>query len=113
MSPLAQNSIAPDLSLTVADDPAASRYVLRADGVLAATAKYTLSPGKIELVFTELLPGFEGRGLGAHFAAAVLDDLRARHLAVVTHCVFFRTFIEDHPGYNDLVARPGLRIAAG
>jgi predicted GNAT family acetyltransferase len=93
-------------SSTVADDPAVSRYELLVDGELAATANYSLAAQKIVFTYTELMPGFEGRGLGQQLAADVLEDVRRRQLAVVARCPFFSTFIEDHPGYGDLVDPP-------
>jgi uncharacterized protein len=89
--------------ITVADDPSLCRYELLVDGELAATANYLLGPSKIIFSYTELMPGFEGRGLGNQLANAVLDDVRQRGLTVVARCAFFSTFIEDHPDYEDLV----------
>src|ERR1700722_8159023 len=94
-------SDARNFSVSVADDPSADRYELLVDGDLAATANYVLLPGKIVFSYTELMPGFEGRGLGQQLASAVLDDVRQRGLGVVARCPFFVTFIEDHPDYGD------------
>jgi predicted GNAT family acetyltransferase len=89
--------------ITVTDDAAQSRYVLRIDGTPAAAAAYLMAQGRIRFTFTELLPGFEGRGLGRQLAIATLDDVRQRGLKVIARCPFFSTFIEDHPQYQDLV----------
>jgi predicted GNAT family acetyltransferase len=103
---------------TVADDPEAHRYELLVDGQVAALANYSITPGKIVFLYTELLPGFEGRGLGQQLANAVLDDVRRRGLVVGARCPFFSTFIEDNPSYGDLVdppltrPMPTLRVAA-
>ncbi len=105
--------------ISVADDTSASRYELLVDGELAATANYTLAPGKIIFLYTELMRGFDGRGLGPQLASAVLDDVRGRRLVVVARCPFFSTFIEDHAEYGDLVdpslaqTLPALRLVAG
>jgi predicted GNAT family acetyltransferase len=114
MSPVARS-----FPISIADDPSLNRYELLVDGELAATANYLLVARKIVFNYTELLPGFEGRGLGQQLATAVLDDVRQRQLTVVARCPFFSTFIEDHPGYGDLVdpplaeSMPMLRIARG
>jgi len=114
MSPVARS-----FPITIADDPTVSRYELLVDGELAATANYLMASGKIVFRYTELMPGFEGRGLGQQLASAVLDDVRQRGLLVVARCPFFSTFIEDHPGYSDLVdppladTVPILRMAGG
>ena len=112
MSPVART-----FPITVADDPAAQRYELLVDGQLAASAHYSLTSGKIVFHYSELLPGFEGRGLGPQLANAVLDDVRQRGLVVGARCPFFSTFIEDNPGYSDLLdppvdqTMPSLRVA--
>ena len=112
MSPVART-----FPISIADDPTVCRYELLVDGELAATANYLLSADTITFRYTELQPGFEGRGLGPQLARAVLDDVRQRGLTVVARCPFFSTFIEDHPEYGDLVdesmavAIPMLRVA--
>jgi predicted GNAT family acetyltransferase len=104
------------LPIRVVDDPSRDRYELYVEGALAATANYGRNRATIVLRYTELMAGFEGRGLGQHLATAVLDDVRQRGLVVVARCPFFSTFIEDHPAYCDLVdpplaAAPLLRVA--
>jgi hypothetical protein len=105
--------------ITVADDPASSRYELLVDGEVAATANYLMTANKIVFRYTELRSGFEGRGLGQQLASAVLDDVRQRGLTVIARCPFFSTFIEDHPRYSDLIdpplaaSVPALRVAGG
>jgi hypothetical protein len=113
MSPVART-----FPISIADDATACRYELLVDGALAATANYALATSTITFRYTELMPGFEGRGLGPQFARAVLDDVRQRGLTVVARCPFFSTFIEDHPDYDDLLeapiaaAIPMLRVAS-
>lgn len=105
--------------ISVTDDPSANRYELLVDGQLAATANYLLTSGRITFVYSELMRGFDGRGLGQQLASAVLDDVRRRRLMVVARCPFFSTFIEDHPDYADLVdpslgaTSRSLRLVAG
>ena len=57
------------------------------------------------LLHTEVLPSFEGKGLGARLVAGALDDIRARGLRVVPFCPFVRAYIRRHPDYADLVVR--------
>jgi uncharacterized protein len=113
MSPVART-----FPISIADDPTTCRYELLVNGALAATANYVLTADTITFRYSELRSGFEGRGLGPQFARAVLDDVRQRGLTVVARCPFFSTFIEDHPGYDDLLdapvaaAVPMLRVAS-
>ena len=73
--------VRPTFPITVADDPRLCRYELLVGGDLAATANYVLGPSRIIFSYSELMPGFEGRGLGNQLAKAVLDDVRQRGLA--------------------------------
>lgn len=90
----------------VTDNPAAHRYELRVDGVLAALAAYELLPGRIVFTHTETKDGFEGRGLAGRLAAAALDDSRTRNLVVVPRCPYIAEYIRRHPEYEDLTTAP-------
>ncbi len=92
--------------ITTADDADRERYEIRADGRLAGFLRYRAAPGQIELIHTEVLDDFEGRGLGGRLIAFALDDARARGLAVIPTCPFVADYIRRHPGYADLVRRP-------
>jgi predicted GNAT family acetyltransferase len=90
-------------AITVADNPAANRYEIHVNGELAGFTTYRLEPGRIVFRHMETLDAFAGKGLGARQAAAVLDDARARGLRVVPQCPFIKTYVADHPEYQDLV----------
>lgn len=90
--------------LSVSDNPAAARYELHADGALAGFVNYRLTGKAIALLHTEVDPELEERGLGSRMVRGVLDDARARGLAVRPVCPFVVTFIEHHHEYADLVA---------
>ena len=90
--------------VVVADNPAASRYEIRVGNQLAGFANYRTEPDRIIVTHTEIDPTFEGRGFGNRLAAATLDDLRRRHLAVTPQCPFMAKYIDEHPDYADLVA---------
>ena len=85
------------------DEPEEARYAARAGGRLAGIAAYRLRPGAIVFTHTEVLPEFEGQGVGGAIARAALDDARDRGLAVVPHCAFIAAWIGRHPDYEDLV----------
>ena len=88
---------------SVVDNPAASRYELRADGELAGFVEYRLRDQVISLVHTEVDPRFQGAGLATHLARFSLDDARKRHLAVLPFCPYIQAWITKHPEYTDLV----------
>ena len=87
----------------VRDVPERSRFEIHVDGQRAGLAAYRTRPGEVTIYHTEIDPAFEGRGLGSALARAALDDLRARGVAVLPVCPFFRSWIQRHPDYADLV----------
>jgi len=95
--------------LRVVDNPAERRYEALVGDQPAGIVTYRLRPGQIVFLHTEVLPAFEGRGIGSRLAAGVLDDARSRGLSVVPRCPFIAAYIRRHPAYADLVA--GLAAA--
>jgi predicted GNAT family acetyltransferase len=92
-------------NIAVQDNPGESRYELLLDDHVVGEALYRSAPDHIVLLHTEVLPSFEGRGLGARLVAGALDDIRARGLRVVPFCPFVRAYLRRHPEYADLVVR--------
>ncbi|MDP9483527.1 MAG: N-acetyltransferase [Chloroflexota bacterium] len=95
------------MAIEIVDRPDQSRYEISVDGALAGIATYQLGDGEITFIHTEIDRAFGGQGLGSRLAAHVLDDARARSLGVRPLCPFIRRYIRSHPGYQDLVRRPG------
>ena len=87
----------------VVDNDGQKRYELWADGTLAGLITYTLEPGAIVLVHTEVDTQFEGRGLGSRLVRGALDDIRNRNLKLVPLCPFVRAYLRRHPDDRDLV----------
>jgi predicted GNAT family acetyltransferase len=90
-------------TIRVTDNRERQRYEAFVDGHLAAYATYELRRGEITFLHTRTEPAFEGRGVGSHLAAAVLDDARRRGLRVTPRCPFIAAYIERHPEYGDVV----------
>ena len=88
----------------VVDNPAALRYELWTDEVLAGWIQYTRSGDVVTLVHTDVDPAFEGRGLGSVLVAGTLDDVRARGKRIRPLCPFVAAYLRRHPEYADLVA---------
>ena len=86
------------------DNAAARRYEFHVDDALAGFVTYEVKPDRVVLVHTEVLPAFEGHGIGGRLAQAVLDDVRSRGLKAVPRCPFIAEYIRRHPDYADLVA---------
>lgn len=90
-----------EISITRRDEK--KRYELEVDGTFAAFADYLPGSGRLDFVHTEVLPQYEGRGLGSKLARYVLDDARGQGLKVVASCPFVAKYIQGHPQYQDLV----------
>lgn len=87
----------------VEDNPEAHRYEVFVDDELAGFAEYHDTPGVRTMYHTVVDPSFGGRGIGGKLAAAALDDVRAKGLAVVPTCPFIAGFIQRNPDYADLL----------
>lgn len=92
-----------------ADNTERHRYELRKGGEVAAFAEYNLLEGALMFTHTEVLPQFEGQGLGSRLAKAALDDVRQRGLRAIPQCPFIAGYIRKHPEYLDLVAEEHRR----
>ena len=90
-------------AVAVADAPEHHRYEARIDSDLAGYAVYQLGEGQVVFTHTQVLPAFEGQGVGRALAAAALDDVRARGLRVVPLCPFIAAYIRRHREYADLL----------
>jgi len=92
--------------ISVANQPERNRYELSSAGSLAGFLAYRRREGSLDLVHTEILPEYEGKGLAAQLVREALDDLRACGQKMVPSCSYVATFVQRHPQYQDLVA-PG------
>jgi uncharacterized protein len=91
--------------MDVVDNRSELRYEIRVDEELAGTIRYTLDPGVITLVHTEVEPRHEGEGVGSALVKGALDDIRARDLRLRPLCPFVAEYLRRHPEYDTLVYR--------
>jgi uncharacterized protein len=94
-----------DATTTVRDNAPAHRYEVAVDGEVAGFVQYRARPGLIALIHTEIDGRMGGRGLGSTLIGAVLEDARAKGLAVLPFCPFANAYIKRHPEDRDLVPR--------
>jgi predicted GNAT family acetyltransferase len=87
----------------VTDNEPAEQYEARVEGELAGTLEYVVKRGRLALVHTEVLPAYEGRGVGSALARFALAEARHRHLRVIATCPFVRSYVERHPETHDIV----------
>ena len=93
----------------LSDNEGAHRYELRVGGELAAYAEYNLVKNGVLFTHTEVLPAFEGRGIGSAIARYALDDVRRRSLQAIPVCQFIAGYLRKHPEYHDLVSPESRR----
>ena len=86
------------------------RYEVHVDGVLAGLAEYKLLDRAVLFTHTEILPAFEGQGLGSKLARYALDDVRTKGVWAIPVCSFMTGYIHKHPEYIDHV-KPEARRA--
>jgi uncharacterized protein len=87
----------------IRDRPETRRYEVTVDGVPAGFADYERSEGRITFTHSEMDDAFAGRGLAGLLARKSLDDARAAQESVLPMCPFYRSWIQRHPDYTDLV----------
>lgn len=92
----------PDISM--ADRPERERYEIVVDGELAGFVQYRERNGALDLVHTEVLPAFEGRGLAGRVAQYALDDARRKGRQIVPSCSYIARYVERRPELQDLLA---------
>lgn len=96
-------------AIAIANAPERDRYEARIDGKLVGFAAYQLTPTLVVFTHTEVLPEYEGRGIGLALAHAALDAIRTEGVReVLPLCPFIKAWIGRHPAYVPLVfgARP-------
>jgi uncharacterized protein len=102
------------MDIEVREAPERQRYEAVVDGTVAGFAVYRDYRGVRVFTHTEVLPAFEGRGVGTALARGALDQVRASGLTVVAQCPFIRSYIERQPEYADLVdADLDARLTSG
>jgi hypothetical protein len=94
------------MDVTVIDVPERTRYEARVDGELAAFVDYIPTDELLAFTHTEVLPAFEGKGVGSALVRDALDDVRARQRSVLAVCPFVSGWMARHrEDYGDLLYR--------
>jgi len=89
----------------VTDNPAASRFEILTDQGAAILA-YRHRGDDLDLMHLEVPRALEGRGYAAALATAALDQARREGIRIIPSCPYVKAFLQRHPEYADLVARP-------
>jgi predicted GNAT family acetyltransferase len=92
------------VDLDVRDEPELGRYEARSPEGLAGFTRYDQGgDGLFVFTHTEVLPAYEGQGVGGTLVRGALDDVRRRGGRVEARCTFVRSWLDRHPDYQDLV----------
>lgn len=95
----------------MADVPDKERFEARTPGgELAGFVTYQLTGRIVVYTHTEVLPEFEGQGIGSRLARAVMDDARQRERTVVPICPYIAGWLDKHTEYDDIVARTTRKV---
>lgn len=89
--------------ITVEEEPAAHRFVVRVDGAEAGGAYYRRVDDRVVFTHTEVDDAYGGRGVGSALARSALDAVRARGERVVPLCPFLAAYLDRHPADADLI----------
>ncbi|MBM3853694.1 MAG: N-acetyltransferase [Verrucomicrobia bacterium] len=103
-----------DWTGAVRHDPTAGSFALEVQGRRAHLA-YRSEAGTMTITHTFVPPELRGRGLAEVLVRAALDQARVERCRVVPECTYAARFLERHPDFGDLAARPPsqkARVAA-
>jgi predicted GNAT family acetyltransferase len=90
----------------LSDATEANRFEARFDDELAGFVDYRRLGGRLVLLHTEVLPAFEGRGVGSALAAHIFEGARTAAERVSVKCPFIAAWVRRHPEVADLVVVP-------
>lgn len=91
-------------TVTKRSDP--DRFEIEVDGQVAGFAEFTDRGDRRVFPHTEIDPEFGGQGLGGKVVRAALEATRDEGLKAVPLCPFVAKYIERHPEFADLAAKP-------
>ena len=94
------------MTLTVVNEPEASRYALFEDGERIGVAEYELRDDEIVFTHTEVDVSRREKGMASLLVTKAFDDVRAdSDRRVVVTCPYIRRWLPQHPEYRDLLDR--------
>jgi len=95
------------MSANVVHDQVNHRYEIFLDDERVGLMDYSLRPGEIHLVHTEVDPAHQGKNLAAILLRESLADIRERGSEkVVPVCSYTVKYMEKHPDTQDLLLNP-------
>ena len=92
--------------VSVRDNPRASRFELRVNGVSAGYVTYRDARSGRAFEHTVMATEYQRMGPASQLIAFALDEAGAASRNVLPFCPFVRSFIQRHAAYLDLVGQP-------
>ncbi len=94
-----------DLSgqVDVVDNVEKGYYEVRVAGQTAGAMLYHRVGSRRAIQAAAIDEAFRGRGLAQALMSRALDDIRAHHETISSHCPVLDRFLVDNPQYQDLV----------
>ena len=104
----------PDFDFNLVNDEENGIYEAFVGDTEIGGITYRLTGDRIVLLAASVYPAFRHQGVATEMTRQVLDDVRAQGRTTTIICPIVRTFIDNHPHYEDLVdlEHPGVRNAA-
>lgn len=68
-----------------------------------AKIEYRWLKGSMVLMHTFVPPSGREKGVGSELVKYVLDYARDQHLKIIVYCPFVKKYMDEHPGYEDLL----------
>ena len=93
----------PTTAPVIVDDEAAGRFDATLGGEPAGSIEYVVKHGRLALIHTEVLPAFEGKGVGGALVRFAIAEARRRGLRVIATCPFVQSYVASHPETHDVV----------
>lgn len=87
----------------ITDNADRSRLELRVDGALAGWLDYRPAGTSTIIAHTEVLGGYEGRGLGGLLVRRALEEARSAGKTVMATCPFALSYIDRHPELDEFL----------
>lgn len=95
------------MKTNVVHDEANKRFEIFLDEDRVGLMDYSLMPGEIHLVHTEVDPAHQGKNLAAILLRESLADIREKGKEkVVPVCSYTVRYMEKHPDTHDLLLNP-------
>ena len=90
-------------TLTFSDNAERHRFEALDDGKSAGYVEYNMLTHSIMLTHTEVLPEYEGKGVGGFLARESLAAARSMGKRVIPACPFIASYLRKHRELLDLV----------